>query len=87
MRRNLTNPTKVRDAYIATPVMKPYKGAQFYITCVRFNPRDSRNQYEGSQQRLVVFLSGEINQYLSDDLEMCAGLTYERFSQLENLVP
>lgn len=87
LRRNIENPTKIRDAYIATPVLKPVGNTQQYITCVRYNPRDSRNQYEGPTQRFVIFLSGEVNQFLPDNPQMCAGLTYQRFPEVENMVP
>jgi hypothetical protein len=87
MRRNLGNPTKIRDAYIATPVLKPFGNTQQYITCVRYNPRDTKNQYEGPQQNVAIFLSGRLNQFLPDDPKMCAGLAYQRYPEIENLVP
>ena len=88
IRRNTENPTKIRDAYIAKPVLKPIgKNQQQYITCVRYNPRDSQGKYEGSQQRVAIFLSGGLNQFLPDDPQLCAGLTYERYPEIENMVP
>jgi hypothetical protein len=88
LRRNIENPTKIRDAYIATPALKQVgNNAQQYITCVRYNPRDRRNQYEGPTQKLVIFLSGEVNQFLPGDPQMCAGLTYQRYPEVENMVP
>jgi hypothetical protein len=87
MRKYLENPTKVRDAYIATPVMKPVGATQQYITCVRYNSRNSTNQYEGNKQNLVIFLSGQLNQFLPDDPQMCAGLAYQRYPEIENMVP
>src|SRR4051812_24862467 len=87
MRTYLQNPSKVRDAYIATPVLKPVGRVQQYITCLRYNPRDSANKYEGNQQNVVIFLSGRLNQFLPDDPQMCAGLTYQRYPEIENMVP
>ena len=87
LRRNIQNPTKIRDAYLATPVLKPIGNTQQYVTCVRYNPRDVRNQYEGPTQRVVIFLSGEINQFLPDNPQICAGLAYQRFPEAENMVP
>jgi hypothetical protein len=87
LRRNIENPTKIRDAYIATPTLKQVGNTQQYITCVRYNPRDIRNQYEGPTQRLVIFLSGEVNQFLPDNPQMCTGLAYQRYPEIENLVP
>ena len=87
MRTYLPNPTKVRDAYIATPVLKTVGGKQQYVTCLRYNPRDSANKYEGNTQNVVIFLTGRMNQFLPDDPEMCAGLAYQRFPEIENMVP
>lgn len=87
MRTYLQNPSKVRDAYIATPVLKPLGSTQQYITCLRYNPRDSANKYEGNQQNVVIFLSGRLNQFLPDDPQMCAGLAYQRYPEIENMVP
>lgn len=87
MRTYLENPTKVRDAYIATPVLKPVAGIQQYITCVRYNARNGANQYEGNKQNLVIFLTGRMNQFLPDDPQMCAGLAYQRYPEIENMVP
>jgi hypothetical protein len=67
--------------------LKPVGNTQQYITCVRYNPRDQRNQYEGPTQKFVIFLSGEVNQFLPDDPQMCAGLAYQRFPEIENMVP
>jgi len=87
MRRSLDNPTKVRDAYIAKPVLKPIGKTEQYVTCVRYNPRNIENKYEGPKQQVAIFLSGQLNQFLPDDPQMCAGLTYERYPEIENMVP
>ncbi len=87
MRRYLDNPTKVRDAYIAAPVQKPIGNTPQFITCVRYNPRNPENKYEGPKQNLVLFLSGRLNQFLPDDPQLCAGLAYQRFPEIENMVP
>ena len=87
MRTHLSNPTKVKDAYIGQPVIKPVAGMPHYVTCVRYNPRDSRNRYEGEQTSFVVFLGGNINQFLPGDPELCSGLNYQRYPEIESMVP
>lgn len=87
MRTYLNNPTKVKDAFVGEPAIKPFGGTPKYITCVRYNPRDNKNQYEGSQSNLVVFLDGRINQFLPGDPAMCAGLNYQRYPEIESMVP
>jgi hypothetical protein len=87
MRTYLSNPTKVKDAYVAEPVLRPVAGTTHYITCVRYNPRDGANQYLGNQTNLGIFLGGELTQFLPADPQMCAGLAYQRFPEIESMVP
>jgi hypothetical protein len=88
MRSNLSNPGKVKDAFIGEPSLKPVGGAQpLYVTCVRYNPRDSTNQYEGNQTKLVIFLDGKLSQILPENPDMCRGLVYQRYPELEALGP
>lgn len=89
MRTSLDNPGKVKDAFIAEPAIKPVAGSPqpLYVTCVRYNPRDNGNQYQGNQSKLVIFLDGQISQYLPGDAGICGGLVYQRFPELEALGP
>ena len=87
MRTYLDNPTKVKDAFIGEPVVKPVGGTPLYVTCVRYNPRDSKNQYEGGKTNLAVFLGGKLSQFLPGDPELCNGLAYTRYPEIESMVP
>jgi hypothetical protein len=87
MRTYLSNPTKVKDALVGQPVLKPVGGQPQYVTCVRYNPRDTTGQYEGSKTNLAVFLGGQLNQFLDGTPEMCANLAYQRFPEIESMVP
>jgi hypothetical protein len=87
MRTYLNNPTKVKDAFIAPPELKQVGREQQYITCVRYNPRNPQNQYEGPRTNLAIFLGGRLNQFLPEDPSMCAGLNYQRFPEIESMVP
>ena len=51
MRSYLSNPSRVKDAFIGEPVLRPVGGTSPYVTCVRYNPRDAKNQYEGGNAR------------------------------------
>jgi hypothetical protein len=87
MRTYLANPTQVRDAYVGTPALKPVAGTTRYVTCVRYNPRDSANKYEGNTQNTAIFLAGKLNQFLPGDPQLCTGLAYQRFPEIESMVP
>ena len=87
MRTYLSNPGKVKDAFIGEPALKPVGGTPLYVTCVRYNARNNANQYEGNQSNLVVFLSGKLSQFLPGNPDMCSGLVYQRYPELESLGP
>jgi hypothetical protein len=87
MRLYLNNPTQVKDAYIGQPVLKAVAGQPTYITCVRYNPRNAQNQYEGNTSNLAIFLGGRLNQFLEGKPEMCADLAYQRYPEIETMVP
>jgi hypothetical protein len=87
MRTYLENPTKVRDAFVSTPALKPIGGASRYVACVRYNPRDSRNRYQGNEERIAIFWAGRLNQFLAADREQCSNAVYQRFPEAEVLVP
>ena len=87
MRTYLSNPGKVKDAFIGEPALKAVGGTPLYVTCVRYNPRNNANQYEGNQSNLVVFLNGKLSQFLPGNPDMCNGLVYQRYPELESLGP
>ena len=87
MRTSLDNPGKVKDAFVGQPALKPVSGTQLYVTCVRYNPRNNANQYLGQRTDLVIFLDGKPNQVLPGDANLCGGLNYQRYPELEALGP
>ena len=87
MRTYLENPRKVRDASIGTPVQRPIAGAPRYVTCLRYNAQNPENKYEGNKERLVIFHAGKVTQFLESDPQVCAGLAYQRYPEIESMVP
>jgi hypothetical protein len=87
MRRSLENPVKVKDAFISEPALKPVAGMTHYVSCVRFNPRNTEGQYQGNTERIALFLGGRLNQFLPMERDACAGAAYQRFPEAEVLVP
>ena len=85
MRATLT--TRVRDAAIAQPVLRTMDKVPQYVTCVRYSPLDLNNRPTGSETKLVIFLGGRLMQYLPGDPQVCGGLTYQRFPELEAMQP
>jgi hypothetical protein len=87
MRGYLSNPRKVKDAYISDPALKPVAGTPHYVSCVRYNPQDLANQYEGQQIREAVFLSGNLIQFMEPEGDVCKGVAFQRFPAVETMVP
>ncbi len=85
MRATLT--TRVRDAFIAQPALKQMDKVPQYVTCVRYSPLDVKNQPTGTETKLAIFLGGQLMQYLPGDPQVCTGLTYQRFPELDSLGP
>lgn len=88
LRTYIDNPRLVRDAHIGTPVLRPVSGGQpRYVTCVRYNPRNFENKYEGNKEKLAIFIDGKMNQFLDSDPQICPALAYQRYPEIENMVP
>ena len=85
LRSSLT--TRVKDAFIAEPVLKTLDKVPQYITCVRYTLRDDKNQSIGNETKLAVFLGGRLMQFLPEDPKLCAGLNYQRFPEIETMIP
>jgi hypothetical protein len=54
---------------------------------VRYNPRNFENKYEGNKEKFVVFIDGKMNQFIDADPQICPGLAYQRYPEIENMVP
>ena len=79
-------PGKVKDAYIAQPVLQPMSGTPHYVTCVRYNA-GKHQPLRGQQTNLVDFPGRQARPVPAGDPEMCGGLNYQRFPELEQLGP
>ena len=88
MHAYLNDPSGIRDAAIATPVLKDVPGSGTrYIVCLRFNGKQSNGTYAGEQQIAAVFLAGRFDEFVDAKTahEPCAGAAYAPFPELEQL--
>ena len=85
LRTWLNDTRNVRDASISEPVLKTAGRVERYVLCVRFNAKNSTGQYEGSKERLVVFLAGRLDTMVEVRRDECAGVKYQPFPELERL--
>jgi hypothetical protein len=82
---SLQDPTNIRDASIAEPMLKPVAGTTRYIVCLRYNPKDGNGQYTGIKTVAAVYFGGRMTQIISPTPEQCGGVTYQPFPELQRL--
>ncbi|MDR3484103.1 MAG: hypothetical protein P4M05_04230 [Bradyrhizobium sp.] len=85
MKTYLNNPVGVHDAMMAEPVERTVGGRQRYVSCLRFTPRESDGSYGGSRERAIVYVDGRLDHVVEDVGEICAGVTYVPFPELEKM--
>ena len=87
MRVYLNDPTAIRDASISEPVLKSASltTPSRYMLCLRFNPKKTATVYEGMREVAAVFVAGRFDQFIETPKDVCAGVTYAPFPELEKL--
>ncbi len=85
LRTYLNNPAGVREAYITEPSLLTVGGTQRYVSCLRFNAKNSVGKYEGSKERVVAFLSGRFDTLALARGEQCKNANWQPFLELEKL--
>lgn len=85
LRSYLNDPTGIRGAFVSEPEVMDLGGVRRYASCLRFNARKSGGQYEGSRDRVVVFLNGRLDTMVPARGEMCKSATFRPFPELEKM--
>jgi hypothetical protein len=87
MHAYLNDPTAIRDASISEPVLKSASltMSSRYMLCLRFNPKKTATVYEGMREVAAVFVGGRFDQFIETPKDLCAGVTYAPFPELEKL--
>jgi hypothetical protein len=81
----LNDPVGVRDAVMAEPVERVVGGRQRYVVCLRFSARESDGGYREPRERAILFVDGRLDRIVENAVEPCAGVTYARFPELEQM--
>ena len=88
MHAYLDNPTGIRDAAIGEPVLKTEGGTTRYVVCLKFNAKKNRsNDYAGTKEIAAEFMIGRLNQFIENIKDLCTGVTYTPFPELQKLSP
>jgi hypothetical protein len=85
LRTYLNDPTGVRDSMITEPAQKEVGGRRRYVVCVRFNARGAGGRYAGVKERAAMYIDGRLDRIIEDASELCAGVTYAAFPEMEKL--
>jgi hypothetical protein len=85
MQTYLNDPTGVREAQIAEPVLTPVGSSDRYVVCIKYNAKTSEGRYMGVKQNMAVYLRGRFNQLVNATGESCKTAAYQPFPELESL--
>jgi hypothetical protein len=85
MHTYLNNPVGVHDAAMAEPVQRTVGGRLRYVSCLRYSARDSDGGYHGGGERAVVYVDGRLDRIIEKGAELCTGVAYTPFPDLEKM--
>ena len=83
----LNDPTGIRDAAISQPALKATGNVTRYTVCVKFNAKENDTDYAGLREVAAIFLVGRFDHFVETPKELCAGVTYTPFPELQQLPP
>jgi hypothetical protein len=91
MHAYLNDPTDIHDAAITDPALKSAGGITRYVVCLKFNAKKNASEYAGVTEVAALFLAGRFDQFVetTNDAakDLCAGVTYAPFPELQKLPP
>src|SRR5262245_41812997 len=88
LRTYLNDPSQVRGAEVSQPQLKFVGPGDRYVTCVRYNPRNSDGKYLGSKDGAAVYVGGKLDRFLDtprDVRQLCKEVAFAPFPELERL--
>ncbi|MBN9148659.1 MULTISPECIES: hypothetical protein [unclassified Nitrobacter] len=85
LRTYLNNPVGIRDAAMAEPAQRNVGGRLRYVSCLRYNAREIDGSYGGVVQRAVVYVDARLDRMIEKAGDVCAGVAYAPFPELEKL--
>jgi hypothetical protein len=80
LRTYLNDPAGLRDAAMADPVERPVGGRVRWVSCLRFTPRAGK-----PQDLAIVHVDGRLDRVAPHAHELCTGVVYAPFPELEKL--
>ena len=69
-------------ARVSQAVLKPVGGSEpHYVVCLQFNARSQ------IKSKMVIYLAGQVTQFVDAEPEQCSDAVYTPFTELEQVVP
>jgi hypothetical protein len=87
MHAYLNDPTGIHDTAISEPALKSIGNSTRYVVCLKFNPKKNASEYAGVKEIAAAFLLGRFDQFVETAHDLCAGVAYVPFPELQNLPP
>jgi hypothetical protein len=81
----LNNPRGVRDAFMAEPQQRVVGGRLRYVSCLRYDAREMDGSYGGGRERAVLYVDGRLDRIIENAGDVCAGVAYAPFPEMEKL--
>ena len=81
----LNDPTNVREAQIAEPVMRQVNSTDRYVVCLKYDARNNDGRYMGARETIAIYVGGRFNQLIDAKGDICKGATYQPFPELASL--
>ncbi len=94
----INNPTGIRDAAITEPAIQTHHAGmggqgigsgpmkvERYTVCIRYNAKNSIGRYEGTRDRVVLFLAGKLDTMSPARGDQCKDAQWRPFPELEKL--
>jgi hypothetical protein len=88
LRTYLNDPSQVRGAEVSQPQLKFVGPGERYVTCVRYNSRNSDGKYLGSKDGAAIYVGGKLDRFLDtprDVRQLCKEVAFAPFPELERL--
>jgi hypothetical protein len=87
MHAYLNDPTGIHDAAISEPALKSIGGLTRYVVCLKFNAKKNASEYAGVKEIAAGFLLGRFDQFVETAHDLCTGVAYTPFPELQKLPP
>ena len=70
---------------ISEPMLKQVGNGTRYLVCLRLNSKKPTGAYTGVREIAAIFLAARFDQFTETPRDLCAGVSYTAFPELENL--